>query len=254
MAKHSKHFSASLKRYLSAGKGLRRQQHWHKKSRQLPDALKLSVLRGEAIFRQQCFEYFDSKGFDDNFSYLAYQKIFISSHVITEFVQHIGLQTAIEDYIQAGIAIENHDYNQQCYQLYCLLIDHLAQSDEDKLLNDATLRLVQHYLPSFFPKAESIKPSLAALQKQLKKALNTRWHCQVTIKESFTTGDNTATMRLLAYVNNCYPTELICVTAKRLRSAKFSAYHQLLDNINNGKFDVKPKQKMLKKSQPMTPF
>ncbi len=261
MAKHSKHFTQSLKSYLSVGSGERQKRKWYNKQsnghtseQQLPDALKLSILRGEATFRQQFFDYFERKGFDDSFSYLAYQKIVIGSNVITDFVQHIGLQKAIEEYIQSGIATTNSDYRQQCYQLYCLFIDHLAQNNESKLLHNATVELVQHYLPSFFPKADKVKPSLEILQKQLRKALNIRWHCQVKIKESFSTTDSDATMRLLAYVDKCYPTELICVTDKRLRSAKFKAYHQLLEQINHNDFDITPTPKMKKKSEPMQPF
>ncbi|MDP8186044.1 hypothetical protein [Phocoenobacter skyensis] len=254
MAKHSKHFTQSLKIYLSAGNGERHKYKWHNKGQQLPDALKLSILRGEMIFRQQFFDYFESKGFDDNFSYLAYQKIVVSSNVITEFVQQIGLQKATEEYIQSGIATTNSNYHQQCYQLYCLFVDHLANNDETKLLHNATVALVQHYLPSFFPKVDKVKPSLETLQKQLRKALNIRWHCQVKIRESFTTTDSDATMRLIAYVDKCHPAELICTTQKRLRSAKFKAYHQVLEQINNGDFDITPIPKIKKKSQPMMPL
>lgn len=251
MAKHSKQFTHALKRYLSVGKGQRRKQHWHTKQQQLPDALKCSVLRGEAVFRQQFFAYFEGKGFDDTFSYLAYEKIVNDSHVITEFVQLIGLQDAVESYIQAGVAAENDDYHAQCYQLYCLLIDHLAQMDEEKLLHDASVRLIQHYLPSFLPKADKIKPSLETLQKQCRKALNKQWHCQVTIKESFTTTADSAELKLIAHVDKCHPTELIHIAANRLRSAKFQAYHQLLDALENDEFDKNLIAKLAKKNQPM---
>ncbi len=257
MAKHSKHFTQSLKSYLSVGSGERQKRKWqttNNNGQQLPDVLKFSILRGETIFRQQFFDYFESKGFDDSFGYLAYQKIVVKNNVITDFVQQIGLQRAIEEYIQSGIATENSDYQQQCYQLYCLFIDHLAKQGENQLLHNATVELVQHYLPSFFPKANKVKPSLETLQKQLRKALNTQWHCQVKIKESFSTTDDSATMRLLAYVEKCHPTELICITDKRLRSAKFKAYYQLLEQINNNDFDISPIPKMKKKSEPMTPF
>lgn len=247
MAKHHQHFTRQLAGYLSDGKGKQHKHKWHHKQQQLPDALKLSVLRGESLFRLRFFRYFESKGFDDNFAYLAYQKMLVESHVITDFVQHIGLQQASEDYIQTGLSHENSDYNAQCYQRYCLLIDRLDQDNAEQLLTDATVGLIQHYFPSFFPKATQVKPSLEVLRKQLRKALNQQWHCQVTIKESFTTSEESATMKLIAHVDQCHPTELICVQAKRVRSARFQAYHQLLEKIDHETMDIYPTPKSHKR-------
>lgn len=257
MAKHTQHFTTTIKQHLATGKGQRQKQKWHRQHNQqhhLPDILKLSALRGETYYRQRFFDYFYHKGFDDAFTYMAYQKMYVDNHMIVEFVQQIGLHNITEAYIKKGIANENTDYTTQCHQLYSLLIDYLVQLDEKDMLYHATTGLIQHYLPSYFPKANKIKPSLETLKKQLKKALNTQWHCQVTVKESFTTTDKLATMKLIAHVDKCHPTVLIVVEAKRLRSAKFRAYHELLDHLNNGQFTITPQTKMAKKGQTIEPL
>ncbi len=236
---------------MTAGKGLRQKHRWntHRATHStLPDALKLAILRGEACYRQRFCDYFASRGFDDAFAYLAYQKMYLDSQMLVEFVQQIGLCELTEDYIKHGIANQESDYRAQCYQLYCLLIDYLQQQHPD-MLEHATTALIHHYLPSYFPKSQQVKPSLDSLKKQLNKALNHRWHCQVTVKESFTTSEDCATMRLIAHVDKCYPTELICLQEKRLRSARFKAYHRVLECIDRDEFTLTPKGKPSKQAR-----
>lgn len=245
MAKHQKHITQALTTYLSSAVQKRRQKYWHKNQQQLPKALKLSFLRGETILRQRLFDYFENKGFDDNFSYLVYQKIILDSNVINDFTRQIKLQQAAEEHLKRGT-------DNQAYQLYCILIDHLAQNAEQHLLQQATTDLIHYYLPSFFPKAKNLKPSLQSLKKQLRKELNTLWKCQTTIKESFTTTPQSAEIKIIAHIQSHHPTELICQTAKRLRSARFQAYHKLLQQIQNQQLKLTPTQKKYWKKPPPT--
>lgn len=253
VAKHTQHFTQDIRGYLSTGRGERAHRRWAAATTALPDALRLSLLRGEMIVRERFLAYCESKHLDDAFAWAAHEKLY-RGYPMVEFVQQTGLLSLSASYVTAGTASMTADHQAQCYQLYCLLVDHLAQHEESALLTLATTGMIQHYLPSFFPKIGTAKPSLAMLQSQLRKLLNRQWHTQVKVKESFTTDDHGATMQLIAHVQGCYPLSLVCVEAKRLRSARFQAYHQLLDALTSGAFTDEPQPKPVKKHQPMQPL
>lgn len=268
MAKHLNQITNKIKGYLSKGssqtlhtnqKTLSSSKQTSNKKSVLPDALKLAILRGEARMRMQFFEFFSQKGFDDVFALQAYQKVYVDSNAIVEFVQNLGLINTTEGYIRSGVASQTSDYRQLCYELYCLLIDHLYQHGETQLFDDATIGLLQHYVPSLFPKQANRKPSLEQLKKQLKIRLNKHFNTQVTVKESFTTTQNTTTkatanFKLIAHMAGCYPLQLIQIEDKRLRGARFKAYHGLLEQLEAGIFMAKADKKMARKKDKIMPF
>lgn len=257
MAKHLNHITNKVKGYLAQGES----QSLHKNQKSLtaqqttlPDALKLAILRGEARMRMQFFEFFSQKGFDDAFAHQAYQKVYVDSSAIIEFVQNVGLVSATEDYIAKGVATQTTDYRQLCYELYCLLVDHLYQFGETELFQQVTIGLLQHYVPSFFPKQANTKPSLEQLKKQLKTRLNKHFHTQVTVKESFTSTADAMSFKLIAHIVGYYPLVLIHIEDKRMRSARFKAYHGLLEDIESGRFATQPERKMARKKDKIVPF
>lgn len=251
MAKHLHHITRKVRGYLAQGSS----QSLHKSRKTLasgqkavlPDALKLAILRGEARMRIQTFDFFSSRGFDDAFALHAYRKIYTDSNTIIEFAQKIGLLTATEDYISSGVAQQAQDYRQHCYQLHCLLVDHLHQSGEAGLCQLVTVGLMQHYLPGFFPKQANARPSLEQLKKQLQVELNRHYHTPVTVKESFVTAQDSVDFRLIAHMPGCYPLELIRLEEKRVRSARFTARHQLLALLQAGELTAQPQRKPAKK-------
>lgn len=258
MAKHLNQITNKIKGYLAKGgsQPLQKQQQYltSSKNTNLPDALKLAILRGEARMRMQFFDFFNQKGFDDAFAHQAYQKVYVNSTAIVEFVQNVGLISATEDYIAKGVTTQTNSYNQLCYELYCLLVDHLYQFGETELFAQATVGLLQHYVPSLYPKQANAKPSLEQLKKQLKTQLNKHYHAQVTVKESYTTTEATVSFKLIGHMAGHYPLQLIHIQDKRMRSARFKAYHGLLEALQAGEFNAKADKKMARKKDMPAPF
>lgn len=60
--------------------------------------------------------------------------------------------------------------------------------------------------------------------------------------------------RLLIHLPNCHPCEVAQVTANRTRSARLQAYHQLVDLLESGGFDIEPVAKTTRKRQAMRPL
>ncbi len=150
LQRSAKHTSQHLNLgHLPLQHNLNQQQH---QNQQLPPALQLAILKGEALIRLRVFAYLANRGFDERFILLAYQKIFTDSMVISEFCQQIGLIEVAEDYITQGAGFSADSYQAVCWQLYCILVDRLDSEEKHQLVNNATVGLTHHYLPSFFQK------------------------------------------------------------------------------------------------------
>ncbi len=254
MSKHLNHITQPIKGYISKNnnKSLTARLKKHNKDSVLPPALKLAIIRGQAHTHIACFSFFANKNFDDAFVYDAYQKIYHESNAIMDFIQHCGLINHSEDYIVKGLTNTSKDYKDLCEQLFYMLIDHLYEY-EPRLFQLATVGFIQHYFPSFYPKQSKVKPSLEQLKKILQKQLNKKLHSKVIIKESFTT-DDIADFTLKVRVQGYYDYELIRVTAKRIRSARFQAYHQALEKLNNDSLIIELQAKAAKKNKPIAPL
>ncbi len=252
MAKHLSQLTNSIKGYLHRADNTvlhKQKRSLSNKNANLAPALKLAIIRGESHVNMACFDFFAHKNFTEDFIYHAYEKIYHDSNAIMDFVQHCGLVKDTESYITQGLTNQADSYQHLCQQLYYLLVDHLYQHEEMTLYNHATFGFIRHYFPSFYPKQAEVKPSLKIIKKQLQTLLNKQFHTKVTIKESFVTTDDRVNFRLILWISGYHPFELVEIEAKRLRSARFQAYHRTLERLQLGQLLVQPIAKMAKKKQ-----
>lgn len=143
--------------------------------------------------------------------------------------QQSGLLSYTESYIKQQLATNSKEHHQFCYQLYCLLIDQLSQQKQEALLQNATEGLLQHYLPTLYPKAPVEKATdTDRLKKEITKLLNQHWQTSVKLKESFTSNDNNVEFSLKAQCTGYHPLTLIQVSGDRLKTTRMNACKQLL--------------------------
>lgn len=257
MAKHLSQLTNPIKGYLNQANSAEVSKYTQTladKNTKLPAALKLAIIRGESHVNLQCFEFFTQKCFTDDFIYQAYQKIYHDSHAVMEFIQSCGLIKDTEHYITQGISNQSTDYAQLCQQLYFLLVDHLQQHHESKLYEHATIGFMRHYFPSFYPKQSQIKLNLDTIKKHIQTVLNKQFHSKVTIKESFTTTENRVNFRLILWVKGYHAFELVEINAKRMRSARFKAYHRVFEQLQSGGMLLNLTKKTSNKKHPIAPL
>lgn len=237
MAKKLQHIADPVRRFLQVGAGQSVLSHGKKlKHAVIPDAIKLSMMRGEAILRFRVFEYFRQKSFDESFQYHAFNKLFHESNVLIDFVQRSGLLTFTEQYLKQAISEEWDSLHKQCYQYYCLLIDQLNIHSEKQLSNTVTVSLVQHYLPSFFPKAHQVEFDLAACKKDITRLLNRHFNVACRLKESFKAESDHVDFSVYAHATGYHPALLSQLEGKRLKPTRNKCYKVILRGLEDGDF------------------
>jgi hypothetical protein len=247
MARHLTQITTPLKQYLSA----RFSKQWRldksiniAETQKLPAPLFIAQMRGEAILKNEFFHTLEQKQINDPQSqYYAWQQLISAGRCIQEVIENSGATTFFHLNTQS-------DYAKQCYNVYCIILWDAA-ANNNKLKNNLTSGLINHYFPTLYPnKAKEKSPE--QLKKEVAKQLSQQWQLKAEIKESFTTEEE-VTFSIIAKIKGYSGVTLITTTGKRLNNTRLKAYKQCIEQLNQAPL-VKPTPLSTLKKSPVTPF
>lgn len=227
MARHLAKIIQPLKNYLNAR--FMKQRRLDKSVNmaeitQLPAPLYIAFLRGEALLRQNIFTHLETKKISDpcDMSY-AWQQLIDSSFCISEIVEKSG---AVQFF---HLDNSHSSYQQQCYRVYCIILWDVAQHNII-LSQQLTKGLIDHYLPTLYPKQAKEKTS-EQLKKNITLLLYKHWQVKANIKESFITTKTDVEFSLIAKIPNHQSLTLITHSGKRLNITRQQSYKKLLKQL-----------------------
>jgi hypothetical protein len=201
----------------------------------LPAPYALAALRGEAVLRQRFFKQFMEKlpvQLDAEQQIALWQSLVEEGGQITAWVQRLGIAKALRR--EASIPT---DAAKASRQLYCLLLDALAQESPD-LLAWAVDAYFWHCWKSRFPDAITVdaskeKKEPEILRERLIRALRKHYQETVELKESFQQTPDSVHFALLVKRASTGQWEgLIQLDRPRLKTARLAAYTQYLKQIS----------------------
>lgn len=246
MARHLTQIIQPLKQYLSA----RFAKQWRLAKTfdiadlsNLPAPLYIAQMRGEALLKLTFFECLEQKQIADPQSQqYAWQQLIQSNHCLNEIAEKSGLLAFFH------INTEHADYKLQCFNAYCIVLWDAALNN-NKLKDNLTFGLVNHYLPTLYPtKSKGKTPQ--QLQKEIAKLLGEQWQLKPEIKESFSTTAECVTFSLTAKLKGYSTYTLITLNGKRLNITKNKAYKVCLKQLQNEKTPLPNVLSSLKKQAP----
>jgi hypothetical protein len=228
MARHLTQITAPLKEYLTT----RFINQWRlAKSiniadiEKLPAPLFIAQMRGDAILKHELFTTLEQKQISDPVSQqYAWQQLLTSGNCLQEVMENSGATTFFH-------LNTEKDYAKQCYNAYCIILWD-ATVNNNKLQNNLTSGLVNHYLPTLYPsKAKDKTPE--QLKKDIAKSLAQQWHLKPEIKESFITTEEGVTFSITAKAKGYSTTTLTTVNGKRLNITRNKAYNTCLKQVQS---------------------
>lgn len=197
----------------------------------LPAPLRLAALRGEGVLRGRFFHHFGQAlpHAPTAGQWLDYwQRFVLQRGIIADLVRRAGMYQA------TGLS-QRPDVNDDelCFHLYCVLLDSLAQQNNEQLLHIAVERFFVYHWRQQFPtevQANPERPNVTALRQRLERRLKKQYGNKAKLKESFEQSAKKVSFRLLLVLPNQVPQELIRLDGQRLKPTRVRAYERALDN------------------------
>ena len=226
MARHLSHIAAPLRRYLNH----RFTTRWRLDKgvdlthiSALPAPLFVAYMRGDAILKTAFFERLNNKHIHNLESLKnSWLQVIDGGHAIEEIIERSGAT-------QFFCLDNQHNYRQQCYSAYCIILWDAALNSRG-LLDKLTQGLVDHYLPTFYPnKAKPKTPE--QFKKDIAKLLAGQWNLRAVIKESFTTSDTEVKFSLLAKLQRYKTLPLLTLKGEKLKATRLKAYKQCIEQL-----------------------
>ncbi len=194
------------------------------------------------MLRLKALDALAAKHFDIDSRLKAYEAIFEQSSIVQEWASAAGLERYAELGIKRQLSSQAKSRNQWYYLLFCCLISELSQNGQGQLVDRCITGLVQHYLPTLFPK-ESIqkaKPDPEKLRRALAHRLHIHWKIPVHIKESFHTEGDHVRFALIAHSPQHSPVVIQRYEGKRLKPTRSKAYQLCEKAFEAHIFPAKP--------------
>ena len=204
----------------------------------MPPALALACLRGEAILNLRFFSWCEALklGADDPArAWALHQKLIADRGRILDLVNRIGLAEAMAT--QTALPAADGEL---AYRLYCGLLDDLERGDHFRLLEIATDFFFRHGFLGLFPSQPVIrahKQDAETLRTTALSKLRRRFRQPVELRERFQQHDEGVVFTLRFKLHGRWY-RLSEHMGKRVKPARIAAYKTLLKTIRDGQIDA----------------
>lgn len=203
----------------------------------MPPALKLAVLRGEALLTTRFFAWCEEIGFGleaPDQALALYDKLIGNRGALVNLVNRIGLFGAVA----TQIALPQAD-NELAYKIYCGLLDDLHQTEHFRLFELATAGFFQFGFRGLFPhrpNAEKSGTDIAALRLRAQAKLRKFFRQPFELRESFSTANEQVDFHLRIKLKDHWH-HLPSHRGTRLKPTRLMAYEVLIRLASDGGLD-----------------